>query len=173
MLTLGVLIHLSNLRARLAIHGFIIASWLLASTLKKTYCALPNSEHTLEKKQVLNGQSLNSSGQKNKIPDSFLSPPPSLLEEFSTRYHLWTRSSKTPREHTSQNPNLCYYFSFFIQCPKNKLSRCLLVLSSVCGSCCLAGTCCHPRKDTTGSQYLRALRKRHLQSNSTLRCLLG
>ena len=30
-----------------------------------------------------------------------LPPPPSLLQEFNTKYHLWTTGSKTLREHAA------------------------------------------------------------------------
>lgn len=36
---------------------------------------------------------------KKQIP--LLLPPPSLLEKFNTKYHLWTRGRKTVREHTA------------------------------------------------------------------------
>lgn len=101
VLTLGVLIQSPSLGARFVIHAFIMASSLLANTLKKMYCTLPNSEHTLEKQWVLRGQTQTSSGREPDSPDSS-SPPPPLLKKFNAKYHLWTRGNKAIMEHTAR-----------------------------------------------------------------------
>lgn len=175
-------------------------SWLqafLPSTLKKMYCTLPNSEHTLEKQWVLRGQTQTSSGREPDSPDSS-SPPPPLLENFNAKYLLWTRGNKAIMGHTAR------------QSKSKPVLLCLLPHSptwrnnwaeasqswAMHGSCPSTGTPSHPSKAQPESQYLQSSsRKRgnelwailyensvahrydpaspfcNIKSNSTLHCL--
>lgn len=108
--------------------------------------------------------------EKQIPPIPPLPPPPSLLEEFNTKYHLWTRGSKTVREHTAIEWKIqtCVstYRSSFTARTTNWADASLSW--ALCGSWSLTGTPCHPGKGRTGSLYLRALPKELWKQRSEL-----
>lgn len=95
------------------LHNFWPAHWRRHTVL----CLIQNI--LWKRSKCLMGRVWTPLARKTDFPDSFLSPPPPLLEEFSTRYHLWTRGSKTLREHSrgvkSQTCVITYRSSFSAQ----------------------------------------------------------
>lgn len=123
-------------------------------------------------------------------PIPLLLPPPSLLEKFNTKYHLWTWGSKTVREHTAigskPKPALLH---IPLHSPPAQLTELTPPLPELWGgSCSPTGHPVTPVK-TKLAECIRELYLRicegsevswsrlalcdHVKYNSTLHCLLG
>lgn len=133
------------------------ALYLIQNTLwKSSKCLMDRLRTPLAEKQI------------PPIPP--LPPPSSLLEEFNTKYRLWTRGSKTVREHTAiewkSKPAL---LDIILRSPPGQRTELMPRCPELCvGPGPSLGPPWSPGKAKTGSLYLRALPRELWKQRSEL-----